>query len=94
MTVSRRRASATKRRKRSSRETGSLAAPNSIPASALEEAFDGMDTPDPWILERAMSEARSIKVLGAAMASNPDPASPELARKSAGGRELVAQDRK
>ncbi|MGO4806897.1 hypothetical protein AB4089_17430 [Arthrobacter sp. 2MCAF15] len=33
-----------------------------------------------WILKRAESEAKSISALGVAIAANPEPASPELAR--------------
>lgn len=35
---------------------------------------------DPAVLARALSEARSISVLGAAIAANPEPVSPELVR--------------
>ena len=45
--------------------------------AVIEAGYPGLD---PSVLRRVLSEVTSIKVLGAAIAANPEPVSPELAR--------------
>lgn len=61
------------------RAAGSSFSTKSSPSSTIKEPskIAGVDG---WILKRALSEANSIAALGAAIASNPEMPSPELAR--------------
>jgi hypothetical protein len=68
-----------KKAKTAHRRAANSSFPAGSPLSSAAQAT-GTGGVEVWILQRALSEAKSISALGAAMASNPETPSPELVR--------------